>query len=1192
MGMKFTASQQQVIDARGKNLLVSAAAGSGKTAVLVERIIRQIMDSNHPMDIDRLLIVTFTNAAAAQMRERIGTAIETELSVRPGDAHLRRQQTLLHNAKITTIHSFCLYVIRNYFHQIDLEPDFRVGEEGELRLLRQDVLRVLLDRYYQEGKEAFTGLSEALATGKNDEKLKETVLKLYEFAMSDPWPEEWLNGCVRPYQCAGEAFRKEPVYEELLSYLKIMASQWIQLMETCVEISGEADGPAMYEEFLLQELEMLKELTFCESYEDYERVISSLAFGRLPAARKFEGDAGKKQQVQLLRNEIKDSRKKLLEQFFFQPFPQMQQNLLENAPAIEMLVQVTVDFKRAYEEKKREQNILDYYDLEHFALKILVDPKTKMPSDAARELREQFEEIMVDEYQDSNYVQETILRSVARESNRFMVGDVKQSIYRFRMARPELFMEKYDTYPTEREGKNKRIDLHKNFRSRREVLDAVNGVFSCIMARDLGNVEYDQASALHQGMEFIEASDPNMFQTELLVGDFDAFDQEEEIQDIEGVMIGERILRLMEGQLVTDEQTKELRPLEYRDIVILLRGVSGYGNQLVETLKAYGIPALASTGTGYFSTVEVQTALNLLRLIDNPRQDIPMAAILQSHIGGLTVEDLAHIRIRFPKESFYQSVASYAKEGDQKALREKLRSLGQMLTDFRERSCDTPIHELLFQVLEETGYLDYVSALPGGNVRRANLEMLMERAVAYEKSSYRGLFSFIRYISQLEKYQVDYGEAEDASEDAVRIMTIHKSKGLEFPVVFVAGMGRQFNRQDIRSRMVLHPQYGIGLDLTDVAKRIRIPSLTRQVLARRIQMENTGEELRVLYVAMTRAKEKLILAGTLKKASEKLDGFIRQRMDENGHMGFLFRLKAGCYFDWVLPALLQDPAYQVQLVAPRDLALRQIKQEWKQEWGREMLLQLAKEQDSRSLESIEQRLSYRYPYEEERTLKPKLSVSELKHRAIDRLRQEEADTEYIFQEPEVIPYVPEFMRKRGQEPEENTAALRGTAMHRVLECFDFTREFATLREQIQAMRESGRLEERLAELLFVPGLECFFRSKLAGRMQRAAKMGKLYREKPFVMGKPMEEVAGTELKDGADGGAMVLVQGIMDAFFEEEGEWVLVDYKTDVVVTGKELADRYRAQMDLYQEALMRATGKRVREKILYSFKLQKEIEV
>lgn len=1189
MGMTFTRDQQRVIDARERNLLVSAAAGSGKTAVLVERILSRITDKTAPVDIDELLIVTFTEAAASEMRERIGTAIEKQLEQNPGDAHLARQQTLLYNARITTIHSFCLFVIRNYFHRIGLEPDFRVGEEGEFKLLRGDVLKDVLEEYYQEGKPEFLRLAETLDTGKSDEKLKKTILTLYDYAMSAPWPKEWLWDCLAPYEVRTmEEFEELPVGKALLGYLKAVTGQWAGRIRLAAELSGEPDGPGVYQEQLCEEAKMLEVFGGLHTFGEYAKAMGSISFKNLPAARKFQGDMGKKRQIQTLRKSVKDSRDRLTEQYFrFSP-EEMVSQLLDNRELVHTLIQVTIGFMEAYSRKKREKNLLDFSDMEHFALEILVDDNTKEPTQTALELRGQFAETMVDEYQDSNYVQETILNAVSREVNRFMVGDVKQSIYRFRMARPELFMEKYGTYTTE-DSKCQKIDLSMNFRSRGEVLDTVNDIFYPIMGKDLGNVEYDKAAALYQGMTFPEPEEQKLFQTEVLLSDPGDW-PEEEREQLEAVIIAHKIKELLDCQQVTDKETGRLRAMEYRDVVILVRSLSGNGQQMTEVLKSHGIPAIATSGTGYFGAVEVKTVLNFIRLLDNPRQDIPMTAALTSAMGGVTSEELAKIRIQFPEIPFYQSVLAYGEEGKEEALREKVKRFLQLLTTFRGRVNDTPIHELLYQVMEESGYLHYVHALPGGNVRRANLEMLIERAIAYEKTSYRGLFSFIRYINQLQKYQVDYGEAEEESaENAVRIMTIHKSKGLEFPVVFVAGMGKEMNRKDAQGSMVLHAKYGIGLDVTDLKRRVRIPSLSRRVLGGQTELESAGEELRVLYVALTRAKEKLILTGALKKAQERLEGYALEQWDDQGHMEFLTRLSAKCYWDWVLPPLIKKQ-YPIRLISYGELGAGEVREAILQGWSREQILeevhspaQSVKEE----AEAIEERLSYCYPYEGERSLKTKLSVSELKHRAMDRLRQEESDTSYIFEEPPVIPYVPEFMAEEGTKLQENTGALRGTAMHRVLECLDFSKDADTLEEQIQEMVDKGRLGQDQKELVSVPQLGQFLHSPLAMRMLKAARLGKLYKEKPFVMGKKARE-----LEPETGGEAMVLIQGIIDAFFEEEGELVLVDYKTDAVKTGQELALRYQAQMDLYREALERATGKKVKEKLLYSFKLHEVIAV
>ncbi len=1231
MEKTWTRQQQQVIKLRDRNLLVSAAAGSGKTAVLVERIIQKITDREHPVDIDRLLIVTFTNAAAAEMRERIGLALGEALEKDPDNVHLQRQQTLLHTARITTIHSFCLYVIRNYFHRIDLDPDFRVAEEGELKLLQSDVLDQVLEQYYKEAEPEFLALSEMIATGKTDQPLKDTILKLFRFAMSYPWVEEWLADCRRPFHVSSqEAFDMLPMMEELLDYLKNLTAQWAAQMKQCQSISLAEDGPSAYAERMQQEAEAMEQLADCRTYQGFYERIRGFSFQRLPALRKFSGDSAKKDQVQKLRNEVKASVKKITEQFFFQSPEDMRRDIEKCRPAADMLIDVTLAFIQAFSEKKQEKNMLDFNDLEHFALKILINDETHEPSQTAEELRKNYEEIMIDEYQDSNYVQETILRAVSKEPeghNIFMVGDVKQSIYRFRMARPELFMEKYHTY-TQEKSENQRVDLHKNFRSRREVLETVNDIFYKIMNQDIGNITYDTQAALYPGAAFPEG-EPGMFDTRILVIEPEEEDQETKVQELEARAVGTEIHLLMENQKITEqmplgEDEGRFRQIRYSDIVILLRSLTGWADTFVKVLGEMGIPARAAAGTGYFSAFEVQTALNLLKILDNPRQDIPMAAVLASPIVGLTGEELAILRVQFPEEKFYQAVMRYAPGGQvpqgaeeiavlPRESREKLQKFLQLLQEFRKKASYTPIHQLLYEILEETGYQAYVYALPDGEIKKANLDMLVQKAIAYESTSYRGLFHFIRYMEQLQKYEVDFPMAEgEEAEDAVRIMSIHKSKGLEFPVVFVSGLGKIFNSQDVRERVVLHPSLGIGIDVTDLKRRLRTPGLTRQFLARKIAMENTGEELRVLYVALTRAREKLILTGVLKKAEEKLEELGVEIMEElpkeNTHqkaetvmkgnqefLSFLKRLNANTFLKFILMACAAYPGkYPVHLITQAKLQSATEVRLAKEELTRIELFAKLKQADPKWEQMAEERLSFQYPYEEETVMRTKVSVSELKHRMMERVMEEEQIKQLAWEEEtqqaaqiqngavQQEHYIPAFMEG---VREENTGAKRGTAMHRILECYDFTQPSDTLEKQLKDMEEHKKIEKGMLDLVKVSSLRRFLTTPLSLRMQKAAGNGKLYREKPFVMGKPAREAL-----EESSSRELLLIQGIIDVFFEEEDGIVLVDYKTDRVQSSKQLADRYRKQMEFYQEAVERALEKPVKEKILYSFCLQEAI--
>lgn len=649
----------------------------------------------------------------------------------------------------------------------------------------------------------------------------------------------------------------------------------------------------------------------------------------------------------------------------------------------------------------------------------------------------------------------------------------------------------------------------------------------------------------------------------------------------------------MENQLVTDKETGELRSVRYSDMVILLRSLNGWSDTFVKILGEMGIPVKATTGTGYFSAMEVQTALNLLRVLDNPRQDIPMAAVLASPIVGLNGEELAIIRTEFPEQKFYEAVMQYRLEEDSqekktalsKEKQKRLMRFLELLEKYRFKISYTPIHDLLYQVLEETGYMAYVYALPGGEVKKANLEMLMEKAIAYENTSYRGLFHFIRYMEQLQKYEVDFALADvGEQENVVQIMSIHKSKGLEFPVVFVSGLGKMFNTQDIREKIVLHPQLGIGMDYLDVKRRVKTPGITRQFLARKTGMENTGEELRVLYVAMTRAKEKLILTGTMKKAEEKLAGMMSVEMAD-GFLSFLTRLGTNTFLSFLLQAFFcYGEKYPITIVKQAELEKAEEKQVVTDTLTQLEVLAQLQQRDEIQAEQIEQRLSYEYPFAEEEDMKTKVSVSEIKHRAMDRIMAEETMETEQKAEKEFEHYIPAFME--GVQ-EENLGAKRGTATHRILECYDFTKEPEELASQLEQMVEEKLVEPEMVELVDKNKLQKFLESSLARRMQQAAKNGKLYREKPFVMGETAKDVLVDSKSE-----EMVLIQGIIDVFFEEEGEMVLLDYKTDRIRTGKELAERYRAQIQLYKSAIERATGKNVKEQLLYSFCLSEVVEL
>ena len=1264
MGVSWTTEQQQVIDLRNRNILVSAAAGSGKTAVLVERIVKIITDKNHPVDIDHLLIVTFTNAAAAEMRERIGNAIEKALDEQPGNEHLLRQLTLIHNAQITTIDSFCLYVVRNHFHEIDLEPNFRIGDEGELKLLREDVLGRVLEQNYEEPSEAFSDFVEGYASGRTDAALNEMILQLYEFSRSYPWPEKWLDSFVGAYriETREELDRAEwlaPLTENICFVLKDCE----QLLKQALAITQQDDGPDMYEKAVQSDLEKYEGLSRLTSFCELSGALSDIKYDRLASSRGFEGDPDKLELVKSLREQAKDVVKKLCRQYFFCSPEMMIEQLERTEPMLEEVVRLTKQFADEFAAAKRRKNLVDFHDVEHFALQILVDEETEKAKKTAEEFRDTFEEIMIDEYQDSNEVQETLLRSISREergeNNIFMVGDVKQSIYRFRLARPELFMKKYDSYSL-KESTTQRIDLHKNFRSREEVLTCTNDIFYKIMVRSLGNVEYDAEAALYPGASYPVSAD---FTPEiLLAGSNDELLEDTELTDkktLEAKIVAEEIKHLMKTQPVTDKAAGTLRAAHYSDIVILLRSLSGWEDSLVEVLNENGIPAHTVSSTGYFSTVEVQTVLSMLRLLDNPRQDIPMAAVLRSPMAGLTDEELAVLRLEDGSVPFHEAVLELAEglyeeggqietsnsEEDQKQGRNadektenhieitahrKLLKFYKKYKQLRQLVPDTPIHELIEIILRETGYGHYVAAMPAGNRRTANLNMLLEKAAAYEKTSYQGLFHFVRYIDELQKYDVDFGEADmvGENEDVVRIMSIHKSKGLEFPIVIVSGMGKNFNKQDTRSKMVLHPELGIGLDYMDGKKRIKSPTIAKKAIAKQIDLENLGEELRVLYVALTRAKEKLILTGTLKDAPEKLE-FFRQQANlskaADRPLSYLTREGASGYLDWILPAVLSyGDKYPVRIVEAAELVLDEVENQLEQNEDLTERIEEIEAADTQLVGQLKQRFSQRYPYQTDILRKNKYSVSELKHRAMrEKFEAEQEETIPAFLEEPVTPTIPLFIQREESVEQEtaNRGALRGTAVHRVMECYDFASE-KSVHEQMEAMEKEEKITADMRALVREQTVADFVSSETGKRMALAQRGGALYREKPFVMGFTEEELerygfgAGAQMieneaqTENAQQEIMsenvsqenhmheedlTLIQGIIDVFWIEDDGITVLDYKTDRVDTAQELIDRYATQLKLYADALERvfATRKlKVKEILIYSFRLVKLISI
>jgi len=954
MSREWTNEQAQVIRSRGENLLVAAAAGSGKTAVLVERLLSEITEKNGP-DLDALLVVTFTNEAAAQLRGRIRETLAQRLREEPDNAVLRRQMSLLAGDHIMTVHGFCNEVIRNHFNEIGIDPGFRIAGEGELRLIKAQVLAEVIEEAYAEGDADFAAFSESFARGKDDRKLEALIEDFYRFSEAYPEPAAWRHECLAVYEAAAEgpdALAEQDWMRELLAVSAVRARDLMATAERALTLCGEPGGPWMYAETLQADIALLQGLGTCGTYEDYAAYFAR-AGGFAVLGRKSDKarpvTAEQKERVKLIRDGLKKEWKSLAE-CFASPAEELAEEIALAAPSVRVLVALADRFEEQFRAAKDEKRIIDYADLEHGAIRILTrraEDGGWEKSEAAREMAEFFREVCVDEYQDSNPVQELILQSVSggsgELSNRFMVGDVKQSIYRFRLATPEIFMEKYNTYPVRgaeaqagagtetAAGRCRRIDLHKNFRSRPQVLEAVNTLFYRLMRREIGGIEYGEAEALVPGAAFPEDAHTRAFcEPEIILAD-ERDIAPDESRDAAGKRrteagaAADRILGIVGREPVRDAESGQMRPARYGDIVILLRSAAGWSECFSEVLTARGIPVTAGTRTGYFEADEVRTVLAFLQVLDNPRQDIPLASVLRSPIGGLSDSEMALLRIARPEGAWYDCMrqvldgadedgaAGRATEGRMEevppalraSLLEKLRRFDRLLTKLRARVSDTPVHQLLWMIFDETGYADMAAAMPGGARKRGNLDMLVQKAIEYEATSYRGLFHFVRYIENMKKSKMDFGEADsdEGAGDAVRIMTIHASKGLEFPIVFVCGLGKHFNKQDARSSVITHARLGIGVDRFDMQTRLRWPLLIRRVLSRSVEIDAAGEELRVLYVAMTRAMEKLILTGYCDSRAELLKKAARGADGGGEKLAFTEILNAPTYMDWILMAL-------------------------------------------------------------------------------------------------------------------------------------------------------------------------------------------------------------------------------------------------------------------------------------------------
>jgi ATP-dependent helicase/nuclease subunit A len=1248
----WTKEQLEAITLKGCNLLVAAGAGAGKTAVLVERIIRKITDEKDPVDIDRLLIMTFTRAAATEMRERIYGAISDALDKNPTSTLLQRQLALMNRASITTVHSFCMEVIRNNVREAGIDPKFRVADDTEAFLLKLEVMEDFLDQIYEDfiyeeefKKSDFYVLLESYSNNKDDSGIKNLILNLYEFIRSHPWPEKWLHEhsgsfCLKQ----GEDFSKTRWGKVILQSAFLQFSGYQEEMRIALEILDETQELPKYQERFLEEFKMIMEIT--KKFKDHHlplwntigEAIFRISFIRLPNKPK-DADGEVCERVKKIRDHVKKGIEELWKPLFSKNSEEIRKSLITLAPLIQMLARLVILFQNMYEDKKRERSLLDFSDLEHLAIKVLVEDEDLKASKVGKMYKEKFKEILVDEYQDSNLVQEILIQSISREDlgfpNVFMVGDVKQSIYRFRQARPELFLEKYHCYGTKPEDLYRKITLYKNFRSRSQVIEGVNYIFKQIMSLDLGELHYDEKEALISGADYSshegencaldvhvihldkdqsdeeEGSSEDHFEDTLDFEGFQGEDLESSNNLEEGVLdnstfearlVAKNIKKLMEDPefKVLDKITKVYRNLEFRDIVVLLRATRKWAEVFLEEFSTVGIPVFADSETGFFKTMEVNVVISMLELIDNPLQDIPLISLLRSPIYGLSSEELADLRLASGENLLYEGVLLERVNGNP-----KIRKFAEDLERWREKAETLSTDELIWFLYEDTFFYSLAGAMPFGKQRQANLRILFERARQYEKTSFKGLFHFIHFLNKCKEGKGDMSSAKilGENENLVRILSIHKSKGLEFPVVFLSGCGKMFNAMDEKQRLILHQDLGFGPDIVDVNRRLIHSSIPKEALKLRMKKESVSEELRILYVAMTRAREKLILTGgvkNLKNAFQKWGEFASTHHEKIPP----YKLYRGrTFLDFLMPALirhqnnqkvrdyleeefkgslvLDDSLWHFCVWKKEELIHEESAPEKIQEDGKKDFLNLSqidiKKTHSEYKEEIQRRLEWNYNYGKSAYIPSKISVTEMKKRFAGVLEEESFGSQ-----PYNLPLIkkPRFL----QEKEGLNSAEMGTVLHFVMQNLDYkdVLELSSIKAQINKMIEKHLITETEGKSVDDRKIMTFFRSKVGVRILAA---NKVYREVPFNLEMPSSQVF-KELRNTQYEEEIILLQGVIDCYFQEGEGLVLLDYKTDFVneENSETIKNRYQLQMDYYKMALEKLTGMKVSQRLIYLF--------
>ena len=1181
--MNYTKEQEQAIFLRGKNIMVSAGAGAGKTRVLVSRMAELIMDKEHPIEADRFLVMTFTNAAAAEMKERIGTELEERLEKDPDNLYLRKQIRKIRQADISTIHSFCNHLIRTHYNELAIDPSFRIGEEGELFLLRQQAVEQVLEEAYASGRESFLQFVEAYAPGKNDTVLEEMIEDLYHFSRSFPNADGWFEktGKEAAILAGKDGWDTSAAVTLLLSKAQKESLQiqeeLYQLLESVTE-----DSPEKYTGLLQEIKEYIDSLTQAKDYNSYYKVLSQKSISSFPRASQKEKEWELYEEVKEFHQKVREQINSQKENVFTTPAEELQREAAVIYPLLEEYMALTKRFAEIYFLCKKEKNVYDFDDLEHFALELLVESYDKQgeaqPSEKAKELSKKYKMIFVDEYQDTNLVQETILEMLLNKKHNslFTVGDVKQSIYRFRQARPDLFLRRKDQYISQADA-GVSIELRDNFRSAPGVLTFTNYIFSQLMEKEFGGVDYNEKTALRPGdggpmMQDEETSEILFFQKD------SASALKEVPEDIlaESAVICKRIKELIE------------EGYHYGDMVILLRSGAGRMEPMAEFLEQEGIPVSCDNKTGYFQTREITVMLNYLSIVDNIYQDIPMASVMLSSIGKFTEEELVKLRVLIEepvrgKYTLYDFMRLYMQEGTEEELKKKIRDFLMDLLYFRQQKKEQPLSTLLWDIYERTGFYYDVQLMPDGEKRKENLLMLLKKAEDYEKTVFKGLFYFNRYMKQLKSYEIEMGEAGTSmeEEDVVKIMTIHKSKGLEFPVVFVSGLSKKFNRMDLNKAVLCHPELGIGMECVNTTLRFHHPSLMKKAIQEKVWKDTLEEEMRILYVAMTRAKRKLILTGVIK--SEELEAGMRASIQAQ-------KWRAGSMMDWILPVMAEqfrntDKIWlKARLFSWSDIEeLFNAREREEATFSYRHFIEKYVEGQDSSL--IKKAFSHVYPNMEATKWKRKYSVSELKSLSQITLPNEES---VVYEPDEEERIIPQFLK---EEREEVGGAAKGTIVHKIMEMLPFAKiqTKKQLFDWITDLEQNYPESKQISAKWLYRGIEAFLFSEQGEKIRKMDEAGKVKKELPFTVGLPVSLInQDTEAED------TVVVQGVIDACADMGNHLCLIDYKTDQIKEGEEqqLLDRYGNQMLYYKAALEQILEKRVSEIYLYSFSLKKFISV